>query len=205
MILLASLSCAWCTLLQWNVFSYDEQLNLVPQTFVEQILLDRHSATEIKRSIFLEMLSESLLFLFSRSAVFDSVRPCGLQHARLPCSSLSPRVCSDSCPLSQWCYLTISSSAIPFSFCLQTFSASGSFPMSWLFTSGGPKYWSFNFSINPSNIQGWFPLGLTSLISLQSKRLKSLLQENNLKVSILRAQPSLWFNSHIHLWLLEKP
>ena len=145
-----SSSCAWCTLLPRNVFSYDEQLNLVPQTFIKQMLLDRHSATEIKRSIFLEMLSESLL-LFSRSAMFDSVRPCGLQHARLPCSSLSPRFWSDSCPVSQWCCLTISSSTVPFSFCLQSVSASGSFPMSWPFTSGGPKYWSFSFSINPSN------------------------------------------------------
>ena len=78
------------------------------------------------------------LLLFSRSAVSDSLWPHGLQHARIPCPSLSPRVCSNSCPLSSWCYLTIlSSDHPPFSFCLQSFPASGSFPVSWLFTSGG--------------------------------------------------------------------
>ena len=67
----------------------------------------------------------------------NSLWPHKLQHSRLPCPSLSPRVCSNSCPFSQWCYLTTSSSATPFSFCLQPFPASGSFPMSWLFVSGG--------------------------------------------------------------------
>ena len=84
--------------------------------------------------------------------------PHGLQHARLPCPSLSPEVCSNSCPLSWWCHLTISSSVTPFS-CPQSFPALGSFPMSQLFASW-PKYWSFNFSISPvlpMNIQGWFP------------------------------------------------
>ena len=78
------------------------------------------------------------VLLFSRSAVSDSLWPHGLQHTRIPCPSLSPRVCSNSRPLSWWCCLTISSSdRPPFSFCLQSFSASGSFPVSWLFTSGG--------------------------------------------------------------------
>ena len=79
----------------------------------------------------------ALSLLFSPWVVSDSLWPHGRQHARLPCPSLSPEVCSNSCPLSQWCYLTISSSAAPFSFCLQSFPASGSFPMSWLFTSSG--------------------------------------------------------------------
>ena len=79
----------------------------------------------------------SLLLLFSRSVVSDSLWPHGLQHAKLPCPSPSPRVCSSSCLLSGWCHPTISFSVIPFSFCLQSFPSSGSFLMSWLFTSGG--------------------------------------------------------------------
>ena len=78
-----------------------------------------------------------LLLLFSSSVVSDSSRPCGPQHARPPCSSLSSRVCSDSCPWSRRCYLTISSSPTSFSFCLHSFPASGSFPVSWFFLSGG--------------------------------------------------------------------
>ena len=94
----------------------------------------------------------------------------GLQHARLFCPSLSPGVCSNSCPLSQWCHPTISSSVIPFSSCTQSFPASGSFPMSQLFTSGSQSIGA-SASVLPVNIQGWFPLGLTGLISLLSKGL----------------------------------
>ena len=90
----------------------------------------------------------------------------------LPCTSLSPEVCSNSCALSWWCYLTISSSAALFSSCLQSFPAWGSFPVSWLFTSGGQSIGaSAPASVLPVNIQDWFPLGLTSLISLLSKGL----------------------------------
>ena len=92
----------------------------------------------------------------------DSLWPHGLQRARLLCPSLSPGVCSHSCPLSQWCSLTTSSSPIPFSFCLRSFPASRSFPMSWLFTSGGQSMEvSASASVLPMDIQGWFPLGLT--------------------------------------------
>ena len=91
---------------------------------------------------------------------------------QVPLSTLSPGVCSNSCPLSWWCYLSISSSATPFSFCLQSFPASGSFPMSQLFTSGSLSTGaSTSASVLPINIQGWFPLELTALISLLSKRL----------------------------------
>ena len=97
--------------------------------------------------------------------------PHELQHARLPCPSLSPGVCSNSCPLSQWCHPTISSSVIPFSSCLQSLPASGSFLMSQLVTSGSQSIKaSASASVLPMNIQGWFPLGLTGLISLLSKR-----------------------------------
>ena len=98
-----------------------------------------------------------------------TLRPHGLLHTRLPCPSLSPRVCSDSCPLSWWCHPTISSPVTHFFSHPQSFPASGSFPMSWLFTSGSQSVGtSASTSILPMNIQDWFPLGLTVLISLQS-------------------------------------
>ena len=102
----------------------------------------------------------------------DSLWPHGLQNARLPCPLLSLEVCSNSCPLSWWCHPTISSSASSFSFCLQSFPASASFPMSHLFTSDGQSIGaSASASVLPMNIQGWHPLGLTGLISLLSKGL----------------------------------
>ena len=95
--------------------------------------------------------------------VFDSLQPHGLQHASLPCPSLSPRVCSHSCPLSWWCHSTISSSVTLFSSCPQSFPASGSFPTSQLFASGGQNTGvSASVSVFPMNIQDWFPLGLRS-------------------------------------------
>ena len=103
----------------------------------------------------------------------DSLRPQELQHARPPCPSPSPGVCSNSCPLSQWCHPATSSSVIPFSSCLQSFPASRSFPMSWLFTSGSQSIRA-SASVLPMNIQGWFPLRLTGLISLLSKGLSSI-------------------------------
>ena len=102
----------------------------------------------------------------------DSLQPHGLQHSRLPCPSPSLGACSNSCPLSQWYHSTILSSVGPFSFCLQSFPASGSFPMSWLFTLGGQSIGaSASASVLPMSIQGWFPLRLTGLISLMSKGL----------------------------------
>ena len=102
----------------------------------------------------------------------DSLWSHRLKHARLSCPSLSPRVGSNSCPMSQWCHPTISSSVIPFSSCSQSFPASRSFPMSWLFASGGQIIGaSASASVLPMNIQAWFPLELTSLIFLQSEAL----------------------------------
>ena len=100
------------------------------------------------------------LVQFSRSVVSDSLRPHGLQHARLPCPSPTPRACSNSCPSSQWWHPTILSSIIPFSSCLQSFPVSGSFPMSQFFTAGGQSL-EASASVLPMNIQDWFPLGLT--------------------------------------------
>ena len=117
------------------------------------------------------------LLLFSCSIVSDSLPP----HARLPCPSPSPRVCSNSCPLSQWCHPTISSSVVSFSSCLQSFPASGSFPMSRLFASRGQT-----IGASASNEYSWLnPLGLTGLISLQFKGLSRDLQHHSSKASIL--------------------
>ena len=111
-----------------------------------------------------------LLLLFSRSVMSDSLWPHGLQHTRPPCPSPSPGACSNSCPLSQWCHPTILSSVVPFSSCLQSFSATGFFLMSRLFAADGQSIGaSASASVLPMNIQDWFPLGLTGLISLQSK------------------------------------
>ena len=108
----------------------------------------------------------------SHSVTSDSLQPHGLQLARLPCPSPTPEQANSSLlPLSWWCHLTMSSSVIPFSSCLQSFPASGSFPMSQFFTSGGQSIGaSDSASVLPINIQDWFPLGWTDWISLQSKK-----------------------------------
>ena len=97
----------------------------------------------------------------------------GLQHSKLPCPSPSPKVCSDSCPLSWWCHPTISSSVTPFSFCLQSFPTSGSFPVNQFFASGG-QIIGASASVLPMNNQGWFSLALTGLISLLSGGLSGI-------------------------------
>ena len=125
-----------------------------------------------------------------------------------PCPSPSPRACSNSCPLSQWCHLTISPSFAPSSSCPQSFPASGSFPMSWLFATGGQSIRaSASALVLPMNIQGWFPLELTGLISLLSKGLSRVFSITTVwKHQFFGIQFSLWPNySHICSWLLEKP
>ena len=131
------------------------------------------------------------LLLFIRSVVSDSLWPHGLQHARLPCSTLSPGVCSNSCPLSWWCHLTISSSATLFSYCLWSFPASGSFPMSQLLTSGGQSITASD--VSPSS-------EYSGLISLLSKGLSRVFSSTTIwRHQFFGTQPSLWSNSHIHL------
>ena len=128
-----------------------------------------------------------LLSLFIRSVVSSSLWPRRLQHTRLSCPPLSPRVCSNSNPLSQWCYPTTSPLSPPFSFCPWSHPASGSFPMSQLFTSGSQSIGtSASASVLPVNIQGWFLLGLTDfdVLAVQGT-LKSLLQHHSSKASIL--------------------
>ena len=123
---------------------------------------------------------------FSRSVVSDSLRPHESQHTRPPCPSPTPRVYLNSCPLSWWCHPTISSSIIPFSFCLQSFPASESFQMSQFIATGGQSIRvSASASVLPMNIQDWLSLGWTGFISLQSKGL-SILQHHSSKVSILQ-------------------
>ena len=148
-----------------------------------------------------DVYSSSLLF--SCSVVPDCLRLHELLHTKLPCPSLSPRVCSNSCPLIQWCHPTIPSSVIPLSSHPQSFPASEFFPVSRLFTSGGQR---IGASVLSMNSQDWFPLGLAGLISLQSKGLSRVFSSITVqKHWFFGTQPSLWSNSHIHMWLLEKP
>ena len=142
----------------------------------------------------LKQLNLWLLLFFSCSVVFNSLWPRGSQH-RLPCPSLSPRVCSNSCPVSWWCHPTISSSVARFSPCLQSFPASGSFSMSGLFTSGGQ---SIGASASPSvlsmNTKGWFPLGLTGLISFLFKGLSRVFSSTTVQ-SVNSSAHSLLYDS----------
>ena len=144
---------------------------------------------------------------FSHSVVSNSLWPHGLQHARPPCPSPTPRVYSNSHPLSQWCHPTISSCVVPFSSHLQSFSASGSFQVSQFFASGGQGTGvSASASVLPMNIQDWFPLGWTGWNSLLSKGLWRVFSNTAVqKHQFLGAQLSLESSSHIHTWLLEKP
>ena len=130
-----------------------------------------------------------------------------LQHARLPRPSPTPGAYSNSYSSSQWCHPTISSLVVPYSTCLQSFPASGSFPMSQFFTSGGQSIGvSASASIFPMNIQDWFPLGLTGLISLQSKGLSKVFSITTVqKHQFFSTQLCLCSDSHICTWLLEKP
>ena len=143
---------------------------------------------------------------FGHSVVSDSLQPQGQQHARLACPSVSPGIHLNSCPLSWWCHPTISSSFVPFSSCPQFFPASGSFPMSWFFTSGGQSIGaSASASVLPINVQGWCPLRLTGLISLLSKGLSRVFSNTTVqKHQFFSIQPSLGSCSHIHTWLLEE-
>ena len=139
-----------------------------------------------------------LLLLFSCSVLSDFLRPHGVHHARPPCSSLSPGVCSNSCPSTQRCHPTISSSVVSFSPYLQFFLASESFQMSQLFTSGGQSIGA-STSILSTNSWSLFPLGLTGFISLLSKGLSRVFSSTkDQKHQFFSAQPSLWSNSHIH-------
>ena len=140
--------------------------------------------------------------LFGCCIVSDSLQPHGLPQARLPCPSPAPALCSDSCPLSQWGHLMISSSSAPFSLSPQSFPAV--FPVSQLFTLGGQSIGA-SASVLPVNIQSWFPVGVIGLISLLSKGLSRVFSSTTVqKHQFFGVQPSLWSISHICTWLLEK-
>ena len=153
------------------------------------------------------LMGGAMLSSVQLAVVSNSLWPHGLQHARHPCPSPTPRACSNSCPSSWWCHSTISSSVIPFSSCLQSFPASESFPVSQFFSSGGQSIEaSASASVLPMNIQDLFPLGWTGLISLQFKGPSRVFSNTTVqKHQFFSAQLSLCSNAHIHTWLLEKP
>ena len=158
-----------------------------------------HSITSIKLS--------HCSVQFSCSVVSDSLWPHELQRARPPCPSPTPIAYPNSCPLSRWCHLTISSSVIPFSSCPQSFPASGSFPMRQLFTWDGQSTGvSASTSVLPVNTQDWSPLRWTDWISLQSKGLSRVFSNTTVRNhQFFGPQLSSQSNSHIHTWPLENP
>ena len=140
---------------------------------------------------------------FNHSVISNSLQPLGLQLARPPCPSPTPRASSNSCPSNWWCHPTISSSVVLFSSHLQSFPASGSFLMSHFFTSGG-QIIGASASVLPLNIQDWSPLGWTGLISLLSKGFLRVFSNTTVqKHQFFGAQLSLWSNYHIYTWLLD--
>ena len=144
---------------------------------------------------------------FSCSVMSDSLWPHWLQHSRFPCPSQTPRACSNSCSSSWWCHPTVSSSVVPCSSCLQSFPASGSFPVSQFFTSGGQSIGvSASALVFLMSSQDWFSLGWTGWISLQFKGLSRVFSNSTVqKHKFFGSQPSLSSNSCIHTWLMEKP
>ena len=153
----------------------------------------RHGISYFSSQSFLPFSFLTLLLCCCLLVVSDSLRSHGPQHTRLPCPSPTPGVHSNSCSLSRWCHPTISSSVIPFSFCLQSFPASGSLLMSQLFASGGQSIGaSASALVFPINIQDWFPLGWTSWISLQPQGLSRVFSNTTVqKHQFFGAQTSL--------------
>ena len=182
------------SILSWKI-PWTEKPGLLQSIWLQRVRHDWVTNTHIHRYIVVQWLSAS-----------DSGRPHKLQHARFPYPSPSPWVCSDSCLLSRWCHPTISSSVAPFSSCPQAFPALGSFPVSQIFASCGQSPGaSTPTSVLPMNIQGWFPLGLTGLISLLSRGLSRVFSSTTVwKHQFLGAHPSSSSNPLIKTWLLEK-
>ena len=150
----------------------------------------------------LHMHTLKYLLLFSYSVVSNFLRAHTLLHARLPCASLSPGVCSDSCPLSWWCHSTISSTVAPFSCSPQSFPASVgcSHQVAKVLELQLQNQWWIN------EYSGWFPLGLTGLITWLSNKLSRVFSSTTVwKHQFFSAQPVLWFKSHMLTWLLETP
>ena len=186
------------SLSRWNTF-----FKIITATILQLLVL--HYISGYFLPLNLSMWFSSVQF--SGSIMSNSLWPLGLQHARHPCPSPTPGAYSNSCPSSQWCHPTISSSVISFSSPLQSFPASGSFPRSQFFASGGQRIGvSASASLLPINIQDWFPLECTGWISLQSKGQSRVFSNTTVqKHQFFDAQVSLLSNSHIHTRLLEKP
>ena len=148
-----------------------------------------------------------LSLLISHPVMSNSLPPHVLQHTKPPCLSPFPEVCPSSCPLHPWYHPAISSSDALLSFCHQAFPTSGSFPRSRLFASADPNTRpSASASVLPRSVQGWFPLRLTGLISLMSKRLSGVFSNTTVqRYQLFRALPSLWSSSHNRVWPLGKP
>ena len=150
---------------------------------------------------------EKALVHFSHSFMSEALQTQGLQNTRLPCPSLSPRVCANSYQLSWSCHPSISFSATPFSFCPKSFPASESYPVSWRVASGGQSTRaSPSVSVLLMKIQGWFPLRLIGLISLLSKGHARVFSSTTVwKHQFFGTLLSFLSSSHIHIWLLERP
>ena len=171
---------------------------------LQQVMLGKLDRPHITHKNKFKMSSQSK---FSCSVVSNSLWPHEQQHTSPPCPSPTPGVYSNSCPLSQRCHPTISSSVVPFSSYRQSFPASRSFQMSQFFTSSGQSIGvSASASVLPMNIQDWFPLEFNDWNSLWSKGLSRVFSNTTVqKHQFFGPQLSLWSNSHIHTWLLEKP
>ena len=180
---------------------------------IKQQMKERKPQTKFKKSLLATKLTYSTPFpslswvQFSRSVVSDSLWPHESQHSTPRCPSPTPRVYSNLCPSSWWCHSAISSSVVPFSSCPQSLPASGSFPVSQLFTWGGQSTGvSASASFLPMNIQDWSPLGWTGWTSLQSKGLSRVFSNTTVqKHQFFGSQLSSQCNSHIHTWPLGKP
>ena len=173
--------------------------------FVEHLLCAKHSRQGNRPKKSSQNLFSSVQF--SWSVMSDSLQSHGLQDARPSCPSPSPGLYPNSCSLSQWCHPTSSSSVFPISSHLQSFPASGSFQISQLFASGGQRIGvAASTSVLPMNTQDWTPLGWTGWISLQSKGLSRVFSSTTVQEhQFFHVQLSLWSNSHIHTWPLERP
>ena len=182
------------------------QLHKLSRWFCPTLKFENHRFSQCTRGSGKKFTLDYII-QFSHSVMSDSLQPHESQHARPRCPSPTPGVHSNSCPSSRWCHPAISSSVVPFSSCPQSLPASGSFPMSQLFTWGGQSIGvSASSSVLPVNTQDWSPLGWTGWISLQSKGLSRVFSKTTLqKHQFFGAQLSSQSNSHIHTWPLEKP
>ena len=181
--------------------------------YITQIHIYRHLYYTWSGTVLTQRRQCNIRYMNCQSHQFSSVTqlcptlcdPMNRSTPGLPVHHQHPRVYPNSCPLSRWCHPTILSSVV--TFCLQSFPALGSFPMSQFFTSGGKSIGaSTSASVLPMNIQDWFPLGWTGWISLQSKGLSRVFSNTTVqKQQFFGTQHSLWSNSHIHTWLVEEP